>query len=98
MLSSVFPYSLIKIVSQERELQLEQALLAVLAALGQKGASIEDACAMAVGGLMSDGYWQWAEPEYREGAADEIDKAITRLSGTRPPSDINSDERWVSAC
>lgn len=68
-------------VSIERELQLQQALLAILAAIGHKGYGIDEACAMAVGGLMSDGYWQRAEPQYREGAADEIDKANTRLNG-----------------
>lgn len=43
-------------VSIERELQLQQALLATLAAIGHKGYGIDEACAMAVGGLMSDGY------------------------------------------
>lgn len=85
-------------MSQERELQLEQALLAVLAALGQRGGSIEDACAMAVGGLMSDGYWQWVDPRYRDGAADEIDKAITRLCGRHPSSNLIHDEQRFNAC
>lgn len=79
-------------MSKERELHLEQALLAVLAAVGQRGISIHDACAMAVGGLMSDRYWQWVDPEFRDGAADEIDKAMTRLFSRLPCSKSNPGE------
>lgn len=66
-------------MSSQREQHLEQALLAVLAAIGQQGCSVTEVGAQAVGGLMSDRYWQWANPVYKHGAADEIDEALVQL-------------------
>jgi len=66
-------------MSLERTLYLEQALLAVIAAAGQRGINSDDLCAQAVGGLMHDRYWHWVNTAYKHGAADEIDNALTLL-------------------
>lgn len=79
-------------MSSQREQHLEQALLAVLAAVGQRGCSVNGVCAQAVGGLMSDRYWQWANPLYKHGAADEIDDALVLLF-SKLPSDLIVGDR-----
>jgi hypothetical protein len=63
---------------------LEQALLAVIAAAGKMGISSDELCTQAVGGLMANHYWCWADARYAQGAADEIDHALTVLVGRRP--------------
>ncbi|PWE41101.1 hypothetical protein C9I49_22130 [Pseudomonas prosekii] len=62
-----------------RTLQLEQALLAVIASASKMGISCDALCAEAVGGLMADRYWQWSLIEHKHGAADEIEEALTKL-------------------
>ena len=66
-------------MSVEKHRHLEQALLAVIAAAGQRGLNVDELCARAVGGLMSERYWPWAEAGSKYGAADEIDKALEVL-------------------
>jgi hypothetical protein len=66
-------------VSSDRTQQLEQALLAVIAAATKMGVSCDALCAEAVGGLMADHYWQWSLTEHKHGAADEIEAALTKL-------------------
>ena len=66
----------------ERILQLEQALLAVIAAAAQQGLSSDELCARAVGGLMSNG-WHWANAAHKEGATDEIENALSLLCSRR---------------
>lgn len=78
-------------MSSQREHHLEQALLAVLAAVGQRGLSVDEVCSQAVEGLMSDRYWQWANPYFKHGAADEIDEALVRLLGKLPSESIVGD-------
>lgn len=68
-----------QMVVSERIFQLEQALLAVIAAAAQRGLSSDELCTQAVGGLMTDRYWHWANADYIEGAADEIDNALSLL-------------------
>jgi len=53
--------------------------MAVIAAAGKMGLSSEELCAQAVGGLMSDRYWIWTNAHYAQGAADEIDNALSKL-------------------
>ncbi|MBC3374448.1 hypothetical protein HU762_10915 [Pseudomonas sp. SWRI92] len=60
---------------------MEQALLAVIAAAGKMGISCDELCAQAVGGLVSERYWSWADAQHAQGAADEIDNAWTILVG-----------------
>lgn len=79
---------------QERALLLEQALVAV----GKKATSIDEACALAIGGIMSVGYWQGTDPQCSEGAGDEIEKAMAKLCGKRPSMDLKPNDRWFSAC
>ncbi|WP_413794849.1 MULTISPECIES: hypothetical protein [unclassified Pseudomonas] len=55
--------------------------MAVIAAAGKMGISSDELCAHAVGGLMSDPYWSWADARYAQGAADEIDNALNKLLG-----------------
>lgn len=55
--------------------------MAVIAAAGKIGISSDELCAQAVGGLMSDHYWCWADARYAQGAADEIDNALNALVG-----------------
>ena len=69
------------IVTTERISQLEQALMAVIAAAGKMGVSSDELCAHAVGGLISDPYWSWADARYAQGATDEIDYALNKLVG-----------------
>jgi hypothetical protein len=66
-------------VSSDRTQQLEQALLAVIAAATKMGVSCDALCAEAVGGLMADRFWQWSLTEHKHGAADEIEDALTKL-------------------
>lgn len=66
-------------MSSDRTQQLEQALLAVIAAATKMGVSCDALCAEAVGGLMADRYWQWSLTEHKSGAADEIEEALTKL-------------------
>ncbi len=68
-------------MTTERISQLEQALMAVIAAAGKMGINSDELCAQAVGGLMSDHYWCWADARYAQGAADEIDNALHTLVG-----------------
>ncbi|WLG97612.1 hypothetical protein [Pseudomonas sp. FP198] len=68
-------------MSTERISQLEQALLAVIAAAGKMGVSCDELCAQAVGGLVSERYWGWADAQHAQGAADEIDNALAVLVG-----------------
>lgn len=63
----------------DRSYQLEQALLAVIASAKKLGISSDVLCAEAVGGLMADRFWQWADAEHKDGAADEIETALTLL-------------------
>ncbi|WP_353187107.1 hypothetical protein [Pseudomonas sp.] len=65
-------------MSSDRTQQLEQALLAVIAAATKMGVSCDALCAEAVGGLMADRNWQWSLSEYKHGAADEIEEALTK--------------------
>ncbi|WP_434557791.1 hypothetical protein [Pseudomonas sp. Z4-20] len=60
---------------------MEQALLAVIAAAGKMGISCDELCAQAVGGLVSERYWSWADAQHAQGAADEIDNAWATLVG-----------------
>lgn len=55
--------------------------MAVIAAAGKMGVSSDELCAQAVGGLISDPYWSWADARYAQGAADEIDNALNTLVG-----------------
>jgi hypothetical protein len=55
--------------------------MAVIAAAGKMGISSDELCAQAVGGLMADHYWSWADARYANGAADEIDNALSVLVG-----------------
>ena len=66
-------------MSSDRTQQLEQALLAVIAAATKIGLSCDALCAEAVGGLMADRYWKWSLTEHKHGAADEIEEALTKL-------------------
>ena len=66
-------------MSAEKHRHLQQALLAVIAAAGQRGLNVDELCARAVGGLMSERYWPWADEGSKYGAADEIDKALEVL-------------------
>lgn len=68
-------------MSTERIQPLEQALLAVIAAAGKMGISCDELCAQAVGGLVSEQYWTWADARHAERAADEIDNALWFLVG-----------------
>lgn len=68
-------------MSTERIQPLEQALLAVIAAAGKMGISCDELCAQAVGGLVSEQYWAWADAQHAERAADEIDNALAILVG-----------------
>jgi len=68
-------------VTTERISHLEQALMAVIAAAGKMGLSSDELCAQAVGGLVSERYWSWANAHYAQGAADEIDNALNLLMG-----------------
>lgn len=68
-------------MSTERIQPLEQALLAVIAAAGKMGISCDELCAQAVGGLVSEQYWTWADARHAERAADEIDNALSFLVG-----------------
>ncbi|SCW43031.1 hypothetical protein SAMN03159443_00320 [Pseudomonas sp. NFACC15-1] len=61
--------------------------MAVIAAAGKMGISSDELCAQAVGGLISDPYWSWADVRYAQGAADEIDNALNRLVG-RPAQEL----------
>ncbi|MCJ8205810.1 hypothetical protein [Pseudomonas sp. RGM2987] len=71
--------------------------MAVIAAAGKMGVSSDELCAQAVGGLMAERYWTWANAHYAQGAADEIDNALSRLVGrqaiglTVPAMEIPSD-------
>lgn len=90
-------------MSTERISQLEQALMAVIAAAGKMGVSSDELCAQAVGGLMSERYWSWANAQYAQGAADEIDNALSILVGrqtaelTPPALGVGSDPSLESA-
>lgn len=53
--------------------------MAVIASAGKMGISRDELCAQAVGGLISDPYWNWADGRYAQGAADEIDNALNKL-------------------
>lgn len=55
--------------------------MAVIAAAAKMGVSSDELCAQAVGGLMSERYWSWANAQYAQGAADEIDNALSVLVG-----------------
>ncbi len=70
-------------MSTERIAQLEQALMAVIAAAGKLGIGSDKLCAEAIGGLMSERYWGWAHAQHAQGAADEIDNALNLLVGRR---------------
>lgn len=63
----------------DRTQQLEQALLAVIAAATKMGVSCDALCAEAVGGLMADRDWQWSLTEHKHGAADQIEEALAKL-------------------
>lgn len=76
--SSVTHHQSPSVVSVERIFHLEQALLAMITAAGQQGIGSDVLCAQAVGGLMTDRYWHWANAEHRHGAA-EIESAMTLL-------------------
>lgn len=65
-------------MSFDRTQQLEQALLAMIAAATKMGVSGDALCAEAVGGLMSDRNWLWSVSEHKHGAADEIEEALTK--------------------
>lgn len=58
--------------------------MAVIAAAGKMGISSNELCAQAVGGLMSDRYWNWANADHAQGAADEIDNALNVLTQRQP--------------
>ncbi len=82
----------------DRTQQLEQALLAVIASATRMGVSSDVLCAEAVGGLMANHYWKWADPEQKHGAADEIDSALVLLSN--PPlttHELQSRKRGLEA-
>lgn len=75
----------------ERVRHLEQALRAIIAAVGQRGLSVNDICAQAIGGLMTDRYRGWVNPDHKHGAADEIDKALVLLLSKKCSSDSNGE-------
>ncbi|MEN2395910.1 hypothetical protein [Pseudomonas halotolerans] len=58
--------------------------MAVIAAAGKMGVSSDELCAQAVGGLMFEHHWGWANVQYAQGAADEIDNALSLLVGKTP--------------
>lgn len=68
--------------------------MAVIAAAGKMGICSDELCAQAVGGLMSDRYWSWADAQHAQGAADEIDNALNILVG-RPMAQVNSPDTEV---
>lgn len=74
----------------DRTQQLEQALLAVIASATRMGVSCDALCAEAVGGLMAEGYWKWVDPQHKDGAADEIERALSLLSS--PPSGVATQQ------
>jgi len=86
-------------VSTERIQPLEQALLAVIAAAGKMGISCDELCAHAVGGLVSEQYWTWADAQHAERAADEIDNALAILVGRQAgtPTKSGPDATFESA-
>ncbi|WLH14522.1 hypothetical protein PSH58_09520 [Pseudomonas hefeiensis] len=63
--------------------------MAVIAAAGKMGVSSDELCAQAVGGLMFEHHWNWANAQYAQGAADEIDNALSLLVG-KPPLQTGS--------
>ncbi len=65
--------------------------MAVIAAAGKMGVSSDELCAQAVGGLMSDRYWGWANAQYAQGAADEIENALSVLINRHLPELIALD-------
>ncbi|MCI0997017.1 MULTISPECIES: hypothetical protein [Pseudomonas] len=70
--------------------------MAVIAAAGKMGVCSDELCAQAVGGLMSDRYWSWANALYAQGAADEIDNALNRLVA-RPMAQVTSPDAEVGS-
>ncbi|WP_434610621.1 hypothetical protein J3P80_15935 [Pseudomonas sp. D2-30] len=69
---------------------MEQALLAVIAAAGKMGISCDELCAQAVGGLVSEQHWTWADAQHAERAADEIDNAMAILIDRQTGTPIKS--------
>ncbi|UZE08156.1 hypothetical protein [Pseudomonas corrugata] len=68
--------------------------MAVIAAAGKMGICSDELCAQAVGGLMSDHYWSWANAQHAQGAADEIDNALNVLL-RRPMAQMKSPDAEV---
>jgi hypothetical protein len=68
--------------------------MAVIAAAGTMGICSDELCAQAVGGLMSDRYWSWADAQHAQGAADESDNALNILVG-RPMAQVKSPDAEV---
>ncbi|UZE21979.1 hypothetical protein LOY67_18205 [Pseudomonas sp. B21-056] len=68
--------------------------MAVIAAAGKMGVGSDELCAQAVGGLMSGRYWNWANAQYAQGAADEIDNALNILVG-RPMARVKLPEAEI---
>ena len=62
-----------------RELDVEQALLAVLAACRQMGLQPEDLRLIAVGGLVAKSSWTWVDPKRIPGATAALETAVHRL-------------------
>ncbi|WP_178129652.1 hypothetical protein [Pseudomonas sp. PICF6] len=63
--------------------------MAVIAAAGKMGVCSDELCAQAVGGLMFEHHWSWTNAQYAQGAADEIDNALSLLVG-KPPVENRS--------
>ncbi|MBT2296048.1 hypothetical protein [Pseudomonas fluorescens] len=64
--------------------------MAVIAAAGKMGVSSDELCAQAVGGLMFEHHWGWANAQYAQGSADEIDNALSLLVGKPPVQNRSS--------
>ncbi|MBC3480318.1 hypothetical protein [Pseudomonas sp. SWRI77] len=64
----------------ELEIQLEQALLSVLAAADQLGLDPENLRLIAIGGLLASNSWQWIDPYQTPGTIAVLNRAVGAVS------------------
>ncbi|MCY1408229.1 hypothetical protein D3C76_1054100 [compost metagenome] len=62
-------------MSAAREIQLQQALIALIAAANHQGVNIDYLCNQAIGGVLGSGDERWVTPEDVPSAVAEIEKA-----------------------
>ncbi|MCY1391725.1 hypothetical protein D3C76_93940 [compost metagenome] len=62
-------------MSAAREIQLQQALIALIAAANDQGVNIDYLCNQAIGGVLGCGDERWLMPEDVPSAVAEIEKA-----------------------